>query len=197
MPIYEYYCPDNHKIYSFYAKTLAQGQTLPRCPDNPAYRLRKILSPFALTGHSRKTGARMPETGKGEVGTAGTGGDPAEEARMEAAMMAMESEFSNIDEKDPRAMGRMMRRMSELTGEKLDGEMEEVVRKLEEGADPDELEGQMGDAFGGDEGGDPGDPYGGGLGGAAKPATDPKEARHRFRVHHGPPVRDPKLYDYE
>ena len=29
MPIYEYYCPDNHKIYQFYAKTLAQGRTVP------------------------------------------------------------------------------------------------------------------------------------------------------------------------
>ena len=25
MPIYEYYCPDNHTIYQFYAKSIAQG----------------------------------------------------------------------------------------------------------------------------------------------------------------------------
>ena len=37
---------------------------------------------------------------------------------MEAAMGAMEKEFSNVDENDPRAMGRMMRRMAEMTGEK-------------------------------------------------------------------------------
>ena len=37
MPIYEYYCPDNHKIYEFFAKTLAQGQTVPKCPDNAAW----------------------------------------------------------------------------------------------------------------------------------------------------------------
>ncbi len=30
MPIYEYYCPDNHTIYQFYAKTLAQGQSMPK-----------------------------------------------------------------------------------------------------------------------------------------------------------------------
>ena len=64
------------------------------------------------------------------------GGDPAEDARMESAMNAMEKEFASVDENDPKAMARMMRRMSELTGEKIDGEMEEVVRKLEEGADP-------------------------------------------------------------
>ena len=42
----------------------------------------------------------------------------------------MEKEFSSVDENDPRAMGRMMRKMSELTGGKMGGEMEEVVRVL-------------------------------------------------------------------
>ena len=195
MPIYEYYCPDNHKIYSFYAKTLAQGQIVPKCPDNPVYRMVKMLSSFAVTGRTRKTGERIPVTGKGEIGTEGPGGDPTEEARMEAALSAMEGEFANVDENDPRAMGRMMRRMSELTGEKLDGEMEEVVRKLEEGADPDQLEEHLGGALG--ESGDPDDPSGMGRDAEAKPPADPKEARSRVRVRRGPPVRDPKLYDYE
>lgn len=196
MPIYEYYSPDNHKIYQFFAKTLAQGQSIPKCPDNSAYRMKKILSPFALTGRTRKA-AGGESKGEGEsAGGPGPGGDPAEDARMESAMTAMEGEFANIDENDPRAMGRMMRRMSELTGEKLDGEMEEVVRKLEEGADPDQLEDQLGDALG--DGRDPDDPYGAGpAAGPAQPSGDPKEARHRFRVRRGPPIRDPKLYDYE
>ncbi len=196
MPIYEYYCPDNHTIYSFYAKTLAQGQRTPRCPDNPAFRMKKIVSPFAFTGRSRKAADGKP-AGEGTADAAAPAGDAAEDARMEAAMSAMEGEFANIDENDPRAMGRMMRRMSELTGERLDGEMEEVVRKLEEGADPDELESRMGDAFGDPEGGDPDDPYGAGAEGPEKAAADPKEPRHRFRLRRRPPVRDPKLYDYE
>jgi len=116
---------------------------------------------------------------------------------MEAAMSAMESEFSNVDENDPRAMARMMRRMAELTGEKIDGEMEEVVRKLEEGADPESLE----DELGGEAPcsmPDPDDPYGEGMGmGGEKPEVDPKEPRHRFRVRRRAPTRDPKLYDYE
>ena len=193
MPIYEYYCPDNHRIYSFYAKTLAQGQTVPKCPDDPAFRMKKIVSSFAVTGRTRKT----EKEGKGAEGAApAAGGDPVEDARMEAAMSAMEGEFANVDENDPRAMGRMMRRMSELTGEKIDGEMEEVMRKLEEGADPDQLESEMGGAVGDEGGGDPDDPYGMGPGGDAKPPVDPKEPRHRFRLRRGPPTRDPKLYDY-
>jgi hypothetical protein len=201
MPIYEYYCPNNHKIYQFFAKTLAQGQSIPKCPDNPAWRMEKIMSSFAFTGRTKKSkegeGAKSGAGDLGMEGAGGASGDPAEDSRMEAAMGAMESEFANVDENDPRAMGRMMRRMAELTGEKIDGEMEEVVRKLEEGTDPESLEDQLGGGMGGeaDQGDDPyGD--GGGMPGDQKP-KDPKEPRHRFKVRRGPPVRDPKLYDYE
>jgi hypothetical protein len=187
MPIYEYYCPDNHTIYQFYAKTLAQGQTTPKCPDNPAFRMQKKVSAFAIT----KGGSREEPAPPAADAT-----DPAEDARMDAAIDEMEKEFSSVDENDPKAMARMMRRMSEVSGEKLEGEMEEVVRKLEEGADPDSLEEMMGDEGG--EGAD--DPLGGGMGlgagGGASKAPDPKERRHRFRVRRLPPRRDPKLYDY-
>jgi hypothetical protein len=69
----------------------------------------------------------------------------------------------------------MMRRMSDLTGEKLDGEMEEMVRKLEEGQDPEKIEEEMGEILG-DEGEGGGGYGGGGFGGA--------------------PTRDPGLYDF-
>ena len=45
MPLYEYYCPDNNKIYQFYAKTIAQGATIPKCPDNPKFRM-VVASPL-------------------------------------------------------------------------------------------------------------------------------------------------------
>jgi hypothetical protein len=183
MPIYEYYCPDNHTVYQFYAKTLAQGRTIPRCPDNPAFRMRKLISAFAIT----RGGPDAPPT------DAGPNAAPAEDARMEQALGAMEQEFSSVDENDPRAMARMMRRMSELTGERIDGEMEEVVRKLEEGADPESLEDQLGggpeDAEGGPEGMDGPPPAG--------TAAEPKAGRHRYRVRRTAPRRDPRLHDYE
>lgn len=198
MPIYEYYCPDNHTIYQFYAKTLAQGQTTPRCPDNPGFRLKKVVSAFAV---KKRSGAK-DEAADNMPAASGASGDPAEDARMEAAMGSMEKEFANVDENDPKAMARMMRRMSDLTGEKIDGEMEEVVRKLEEGADPDSLEDQLGG--GDDAGGGMDDPYGDDMGmgmgpgaGPGGPAPDPKEPRHRFKVRRTLPRRDPKLYDYE
>jgi len=192
MPIYEYHCPDNNTIYQFYAKTLAQGKTIPKCPDNPKFKMQKVVSAFAVTSGGKKTES---EQAPAAAGAPGASGDPAEDARMEAAMNAMEGEFSNVDENDPRAMGRMMRRMAELTGEKIDGEMEEVVRKLEEGADPESLEEQLGGGEG--EGGDGmGDPYGESpMPGADNP--EPMEGTHRYKVRRPALRRDPKLYDYE
>jgi hypothetical protein len=214
MPIYEFYCPDNNRIYQFYAKTLAQGQTVPKCPENPVFRMVKLVSPFAVVKSDKKSG---PADGPG--GEAGTG-NPADDARMEAAMGAVEREFAGVDENDPRAMGRMMRRMAELTGERIDPEMEEVVRKLEEGADPDSLEDQLG-------GGEP--ETGGGLGemgagmgmgmgdGGRAPNAEPGAAaaeggaggggggtafarqiqRRVQRIGRQAPFRDPKLYEFE
>src|SRR5208337_4988528 len=124
---------------------------------NPALRMEKIVSAFAVVGKGKAAGGEKEGAGPGGGTPPGPRGR--EDPRMDAAMGAMESEFSHVDENDPRAMGRMMRRMAELTGEKIDGEMEEVVRKLEEGADPDSLEEQLGGA--GEPGGD--DPYDDGM----------------------------------
>ena len=185
MPIYEYYCPDNHRIYQFYAKTLAQGRSIPKCPDHPGYRMIKSISAFAVLKWTGKETAGDGDQGEGSFDPpAGAGDDP----RTEAALAAMEGEFANVDENDPRAMGRMMRRMAEATGEKIDGEMEEVVRKLEEGTDPEALEEQLGGEMPG-----AGEAPGGGLGeGGAKQRLGDKPLRLR-----GQPRRDPKLYDYE
>lgn len=190
MPIYEYYCAQNHTVYQFYAKTLAQGKLTPRCPDNPKWALRRVVSQFAFTGLASEPKADA-DTPAGE--------GSADDARMEAAMGAMEKEFESVDENDPRAMARMMRRMSEITGEKIDGEMEEVVRKLEEGVDPESLKDRLGGAGGEGEGGEE-DPYGmGGSGDAPKTEVKKREARMRYKLRRATtaPRRDPKLYDYE
>lgn len=188
MPIYEYYCPEHHTIYQFYAKTLAQGKIVPRCPENSAHRLQKTVSTFAVKTGGKKNEATEPAAGPAD------GSEAAEDPRLEAAMGAMEKEFASIDENDPRAMGRMMRRMAELTGEKIDGQMEEVVRKLEEGEDPEALEEQLG----GEAPCHMPDPDGDSrLGVDPSAAAKAKEARQRFRVRRTAPARDPKLYDYE
>lgn len=177
MPIYEYYCPDNNRIYQFLAKTLEQGRTVPKCPDNPAFRMERMMSTFAITGRSETPKNEDAEhDGAAADGVAErSGGDAGDDARMDAAFAEMEREMDGVDENDPRAMARMMRKMSEVTGEKLDEQMEEVVRKLEEGTDPDKLEEQMGEAF---------------------PDAEAEAGGAPSRGFGGMPSRDPNLYDY-
>ena len=61
-------------------------------------------------------------------------------------MMSLAGEMEGVDENDPRAMARIMRRLSEATGMNL-GPLEEAIRRLEAGADPEQLEEEMGGLF--------------------------------------------------
>jgi hypothetical protein len=190
MPIYEYYCPDNNTVYQFFAKTLAQGQTVPTCPANPSFRMEKVLSRFAITKGQKSGEQDAPVSAEGLAADPSADGD---DPRMEAALSAMEGEFASVDENDPRAMGRMMRRMAELTGERIDGEMEEVVRKLEEGTDPEKLEEQLGAGETG-AGAEGGDDYPGASG--SGPEKAPQEGKFKYKARKAAPFRDPTLYDY-
>ena len=137
MPIYEFFCPNNRRIYSFLARSLRLADAVPRCPDHPKWKMEKMISGFAVTGRAREKTADAP------------GGDP-DDAKMEAAMGEMEREFGHIAESenpDPRALAKMMRRMGEISGQKMPAQMDEVIARLEKGEDPDKLEAEYGDVF--------------------------------------------------
>ncbi len=172
MPIYEFHSPDTNKIYSFFARSLSYAKMVPRCPDDPKGRMERLVSKFAFTGRAKEK-ADTP---------AGDDMDP----RMERVMADMERDMAGMDENnpDPRALGRMMRKMTEATGQKMPGEMEQMIRRLESGEDPEKLEEEFGDAFEGMdfpgmEGGEGEEPSGGGV----KTRTRPAE-------------RDPALYEF-
>jgi hypothetical protein len=170
MPIYEFFCPDNRRIYSFFARSLRFADRVPRCPDNPKWKLEKMISGFAITGAAREKPADAPD------------GD--DDAKMEAAMGEMEREFGHIaesDNPDPRALAKMMRRMGELSGQKLPAQMDEVIARLEKGEDPDKLETEYGDVFDAMDGAD--DP-GAGDGKMRQKARAAKQI-----------TRDPKLHE--
>ena len=61
-----------------------------------------------------------------------------EDSRMES----MANDFSGIEglENDPKAMGRMMRKMGKEMGEDLPPEFDDVVDRLEAGQSPEEIE---------------------------------------------------------
>lgn len=132
MPIYEFYSPDTHKIYSFYARTLAQGQEMPRCPDQPKARMERLISTFAVTG---KASEEKPSE--------------APDPRMQEAMAHVESQMASInpDKPDPRAIAQMMRTMTAATGQKMPAEMGEMIARLEKGENPEKLEEEFGSAM--------------------------------------------------
>jgi putative FmdB family regulatory protein len=144
MPIFEYLCADCNRVFSFLVKNPAAAKE-PTCPKCGATGLRKMISSFAI-GAQRKSASTKPAEGEG--------GDSFDDPRVEREMMKLMGEAEGIDESDPRQLGRLMRRMGELTGEPLDAEMEEAVRRLESGEDPEKIDAEMGDLFG-DEGGSP------------------------------------------
>jgi putative FmdB family regulatory protein len=77
-----------------------------------------------------------------------------EESRLES--MADPSQLEGLED-DPKAMGRMMRQMSQEMGEDAGPEMDEVIDRLEAGQSPEEIEeaipglGDESGGFGGDE----------------------------------------------
>ena len=93
-----------------------------------------------------------------------------DESKMERAMEALAQEAEGISEDDPRQMARMMRKLYDTTGLPLGPGMEEAMRRMEAGEDPDKIEEELGDAmeqedpFGG-EGGEGGAEVQGGEGG--------------------------------
>jgi putative FmdB family regulatory protein len=59
--------------------------------------------------------------------------------------------LSGLDESDPRGMAQVMRRMSEETGEPLEGEDAELLGRMEAGELPPEEAGGDADGAGGDD----------------------------------------------
>lgn len=175
MPIYEFYCPDNHRIYSFYARSLASAGLTPRCPDDPRFRMERMISKFAITGRAKEKPDLPP-------------GGEADDPRMEAMMAEMEREFGGMDtdNPDPKALARMMRKMTAMSGEKVPAEVNEMIRRMEAGEDPEKLEDEFGDAM---ENFDP-------MGAAAgEEGAAGEKWKAQLRALRRQPQRDPTLYD--
>jgi hypothetical protein len=108
-----------------------------------------------------------------------------DEAKMERLMAEMAREAEGMNEDDPRQMGRMMRKLYEGTGLPLGQGMEEAIRRMESGEDPDKIEEEMGDVL------EQEDPFLG-AGGASGPSGGGlRGLTRKFR----PPEVDETLYD--
>jgi len=137
MPFYEFYCPKNHTIYNFYARSLKYADKTPRCPDDPEAPMQKQLSRFSFVrALNQESDPALDD-------------DKYDDPRYEKAIHELEREFQGMDEEnpDPRQLGRLMKRMGEITGQKMPESMMEMARRLEAGEDPEALEEEFGDDF--------------------------------------------------
>lgn len=125
MPIYEYRCPACQRKSSRIWMRLpaaAEERSLV-CPACGAPGLARLMSRFS-----------SPKS---------------EERRLES--LADDSSLGGLDESDPRGMARLMRKMSEETGESLEGEDAEMLDRMEAGEMPADDEGGAPPSAGGDE----------------------------------------------
>jgi len=127
MPIYEYNCIDCRQHVSLFFRTVtAAAETVPSCPHCGSVHLHRLISRVAALR--------------------------SEEARLDA--LADPSMFADLDQEDPRAMGRMMRQLSNEMGDEMDDpEFNEVIDRLESGQAPEDIEKAMPDLAGGESGG--------------------------------------------
>lgn len=106
MPIYEYYCDRCKKISSFLLLR-ATEEIEPHCKSCNAKDVRRILSRVTVL--------------------------KSEESRMESLLDP--SRLSDLDEKDPRSMEKLMRRMGRELGDEMgegfEQEMEEALSESE------------------------------------------------------------------
>lgn len=63
---------------------------------------------------------------------------------MEQAMMKLADEADKMNEEDPRQAADLMRKLSDMTGLELGAGMNEALRRMEKGEDPDQIEAEMG-----------------------------------------------------
>jgi putative FmdB family regulatory protein len=124
MPNYEYRCLDCHRRFEIYLSFSEYGQKPIECPHCHSSNVQ------------RKIGrVRMARS---------------DESRMES--LADPSNLAGLDE-DPKSLGRMMRQMSSQVGEEMGPEFDEVVKRLESGQSPDQIEKELPDLGAGEAGG--------------------------------------------
>ena len=130
MPIYEFYCPDCHVIFNFFSRTVNTDK-IPPCPKCERAELERQMSAFAvLRGQKEDQEDGLPDI---------------DESKLEKAMTALASDAESINEEDPRQAAQLMRKLTDMTGLELGSGMEEALRRMEAGEDPEQIEAEMGD----------------------------------------------------
>lgn len=132
MPIYEFYCSDCHTIFSFLARVATTRR--PTCPRCERQTLERRPSAFAVVRATPFHATDDP--GRGTDG-------------LETTMAQFADEAAHLRDDDPRGMARLARRLYDRAGMGVNEPMEEALRRLEAGEDPDQIESEMGELLDG------------------------------------------------
>jgi putative FmdB family regulatory protein len=130
MPIYEFYCEDCNTIFNFFSKSVNTTKK-PKCPVCKTKTLSRQMSAFAFTGKAKE------DSDIDDL--------PFDEGKMEKAMNMLAGEAENLNEDDPRQAANLMRKLTDMTGMELGPGMQEALKRMEAGEDPDAIEAEMGD----------------------------------------------------
>ena len=142
MPIYEFACPKCRKIYSFLSKRVNPEHS-PVCPKCGNKKLSKQMSRFAMTKGLAEPAA-TPEGAEGEPPM-----PDFDDPKIARAMGELERDMDSLDENNPKHMAYMMKKMKEvMPAGTMPKEMDEAIKRLEKGEDPEKIEEDMGDVLG-------------------------------------------------
>jgi len=117
MPIYEYRCRKCRRRVSILSRSFDVASIRPKCTYCGHEELDRLVSRVAVLR--------------------------SEEGQLDS--LSDSSALGNLDENDPRSMGRWMKKMSSEAGEDLGDEFREVVDRLESGQSPEDIESSMPD----------------------------------------------------
>jgi putative FmdB family regulatory protein len=125
MPTYDFICQKCHQPFDIFLTYAEYGKKAVTCSHCGGKNVRR-----------RMTKVRVAKS---------------DESRMDS----MADDFSGVEglEDDPKALGRMMRKMGKEMGEDVPPEFDDVVDRLEAGQSPEEIESALPDlGAGGDDG---------------------------------------------
>lgn len=114
MPTYDYVCLNCRKRFEIFISYTEYGKRPVSCPHCQSANVRRRIGRVRLLR--------------------------SEESHLESLEDLADPQALEGLEEDPRALGRMMRKMGEELGEELPPEFDEVVDRLEAGQSPEEIE---------------------------------------------------------
>ena len=136
MPIYEFYCRECHMIFNFFSRSVNTDKT-PMCPQCREIKLERRMSVFAtVRNRGEEEDMPLPDL---------------DEGKMEKGMALLSQEAEQMDENDPKQAADLMRKLTDMTGLNLGAGMEEALRRMEAGEDPEDIEADMGDILEGED----------------------------------------------